>query len=117
MITKRKSAYKPIKPAQTKKKPSSNIQQTQLQYYMSLGYPYAEYFIKPKQLLHKIRQYKPKISNVGFTYLYKTEVPEITDHRFRGKYYSIDIPYALGCKPSAMVLTLHGIYAHLGMGL
>lgn len=91
MITKRKSVYRPIKPGKTKKKPSSNIQQNKLNYYMSLGYPYAEYFIKPKQLLRKIRQYKPKISNVGFTYLYKTEVPEITDHRFRGKYYSIDI--------------------------
>lgn len=91
MATKRKSFSKPANKTNNTKKGSIIRQQITLNGLLALGYPYAEYFVKPKQLLHKIRQYKPKISNVGFTYLYKTEVPEIKDHRFRGKYYSVDI--------------------------
>ena len=59
--------------------------------YMSKGYPFAYKFVKPKELIEKIREYKPIIRTWGFTYLYANEVPEITDHRFREKYYSVDI--------------------------
>ena len=56
------------------------------------GYPYANQFINPKILIHKIRNYKPKISFERFNYLYKKELPQLKEYRFKNKYVSIFIP-------------------------
>jgi hypothetical protein len=64
----------------------------ELQKWLSMGYPLAKHFIKPKQLISKLREYKPKISYQRFNYLYAKELPELKDHRFKGKYISIEIP-------------------------
>ena len=45
------------------------------------GYPYANQFINPQILIHKIRNYKTKISFERFDYLYKKELPQLKEYR------------------------------------
>lgn len=60
--------------------------------WLKKGYPYAKYFIDPKNLINTIRKYKPIINYEKYSYLYKKQVPNLKDHRFNGKYISIYIP-------------------------
>ena len=74
----------------TAKKTQKN--RVEIHKWLSKGYPLAKHFISPKQLINKLRDYKPKISYQKFPYLYAKELPELKDHRFKGKYISIEIP-------------------------
>lgn len=91
---------KPIISTKTKKRKITTIKQinnhnttpNNITQWLNKGYPYAKYFINPKKLIHKLRTYSPRISYEKFNYLYKSEVPELKDHRFNNKYVSIFIP-------------------------
>ncbi len=81
---------KPLNKFKISKK--QNIDDKTYSLWLSRGYPFARLFIKPKALIHELRKYKPKISYEKFDYLYKKELPLLTEYRFRNQYISIFIP-------------------------